>query len=82
MIYFTAVGQDKVLRNLDLILLRLRRKNFKVLLETIPTTSIFDTALDEVRTLEKALMVDEYDFTKEIEKYNKLKKEIDERGYI
>lgn len=81
-IYYTTIGQNKVLRNLDLILLKLRRKNFLTLLNTLASKETVDIALKEVRDLEESLDRSEKDFTKELENYYKIKKEVDERGYI
>lgn len=81
-VYYTTVGQEKVLRGLDLTLLSLRRKNFITLLDTLASKETIEIALKEVRDLELSLGKSEKDFTKEIEAYNKLKREVDERGYI
>jgi hypothetical protein len=81
-IYYTTVGQEKVLRGLDLVLLKLRRKNFITMLTTLPSKETVDIALKEVRDLEVALEKPEKDFSKELENYYKIKKEVDERGYI
>lgn len=81
-IYYTTVGQEKVLRGLDLIHLKLVRDNFCTLLKGLPGREVVETALKEIRELETLLGVEEKDFTKEIEEYEKLKTLVDERGYI